>query len=63
MPFLIKRFASKMQDRFHQQFDQQPQDYSQTNNEGDVTIDKTASSNKNKKNDIGEFIDFEEIDE
>ena len=59
-PFLIKRFADRMQDRFNQQFDQQSQDYSQNNKEGDVTIETNTSSNKKKKNDIGEFIDFEE---
>ena len=62
-PFLIKRFADRMQDRFNQQFNQQYQHDSQNNKEGDVTIESNPLGNKNKKNDIGEFIDFEEVDE
>jgi len=61
-PVLIKRFANKMQDRFQKQFNQQYQDHSQ-NKDGEVTIEKDASINKKTTNDIGEYVDFEEVDE
>ena len=61
-PILIKRFANKMQDRFQKQFNQQYQDHPQ-NKDGEVTIEKTTSTHKQKTNDIGEYVDFEEVDE
>ena len=63
-PVLLKRFAKKMQDRFQQQFNQQynqPQDTSQE--EGKITIEKTKPSTKTKSDDVGEYVDFEEVDE
>ncbi len=61
-PILIKRFAKKMQDRFQQQFNQQYQGHNQTK-EGEVTIEKNKSTPKKKTNDIGEYVDFEEVNE
>jgi len=62
-PFLIKRFADRIRDRFNQQFDQQYHDYYQNNKEGDITIEKNPSSNKKGKKEVGEFVDFEEVNE
>ena len=53
-PILIRRFANKMQDRFQKH----PQ-----NKDGKVTIEKNASINKKTTDNIGEYVDFEEVDE
>ena len=60
-PILLKRFTKKMQDRFQQQFNQQYQ--SPQPEEGKVTIEKTNTSTKTKSDDIGDYVDFEEVDE
>ena len=60
-PYLIKYFANKMQERFSQQFNQK---YSKntTQKEGSVIIEKTNNSTKIKSEEIGEYVDFEEVD-
>ena len=63
-PFLLKYFANKMQDRFEQQFNQHYQNQqSKAQEEGKVTIEKTKTSVQSKSNNVGEYIDFEEVDE
>jgi hypothetical protein len=62
-PYLLKRFANKMQDKFGQQFN----DTSYSNKEsaqpeGEVTIEKKKSTKK-KSDNIGDYVDFEEINE
>lgn len=57
-PFLVKKTFDKMQDKANQQHQQQ------TKKEGEVTIDtssgKTGVSNKK---DVGDYVDFEEVDD
>ena len=63
-PFLLKYFANKMQDRFEQQFKQQHQDQqSKAQEEGKVTIEKSKNSAQSKSKNLGEYVDFEEVDE
>ena len=63
-PILIKRFASKMQDRFGQQFNQHNQNQqSQNEQEGKVTLEKTKASTKTKSDNLGDYVDFEEVEE
>ena len=50
-----------MQDRFQQQFNQQYQ--SPPQEEGKVTIEKTKLSTKTKSDTLGDYVDFEEVDE
>jgi hypothetical protein len=59
-PFLIKRFAKKMQDRFNQQSQNQKKP---SQEEGKVTIKKANNSAKIKSDNVGEYVDFEEVDE
>jgi hypothetical protein len=58
-PILLKRFATKMQDRFGQQFNQQPP----KQQEGKVTLEKTKTSTKTKSDNLGDYVDFEEVEE
>jgi len=63
-PILLKRFANKMQDRFQGQFHQQHQDTQKPpQEEGKVTIEKTNTSSKTRSDDVGDYVDFEEVDE
>tara|TARA_B100001250_G_scaffold59724_1_gene46536 strand:+ start:2884 stop:3144 length:261 start_codon:yes stop_codon:yes gene_type:complete len=59
-PILIKNFARKMQDRFTRQYETQQ---NQTHKEGEVIIEKKDNSTKKKSDAIGEYVDFEEVDE
>ena len=62
-PILIKRFANKMHDTFNHNFNQRGQDqHKKSQNEGDVTIEKNNNSTKKKPDDIGEYVDFEELE-
>ena len=59
-PFLMKRFANKIQERFNKQYqnsENPPQE------EGEVTLERTDTSTKTKSNDLGDYVDFEEVEE
>ncbi len=56
----MKRFANKMRDRFQQQYHNQQES---THEEGEVIIEKMNTSAKKTSNDIGEYVDFEEVEE
>jgi len=63
-PILLKRFANKMQDRFKGQFNQQygnPQ--KPVHPEGKVTLKKTRPSTQTKSDGVGDYVDFEEVEE
>ena len=63
-PILLKRFANKMQDRFQQQYGQQHQNpQNPTQEEGKVTFEKTKPSTQTKSDEVGDYVDFEEVDE
>lgn len=60
-PFLIKLFANKMQDKFRQEFNQQ---YKNNDlKEGEVTIENKKKSSNSKTDKVGDYVDFEEVDE
>ena len=60
-PFLIKRFANKMQDKFRQEFNQQYKN--NDSKEGEVTIENNKKSSNSKTDKVGDYVDFEEVDE
>ena len=63
-PILLKRFANKMQDRFKGQFNQQYENpQNPTAPEGKVTLEKTKTPTKNKSDNLGDYVDFEEVEE
>ena len=63
-PILLKRFASKIQDRFGQQFNHQNQNQQpHKQQEGKVTLEKTKTSTKTKSDNLGDYVDFEEVEE
>ncbi len=57
-PVFIARFIRKTQERFNDQYKyQQPKE-----KEGSVTVD-SKNEKKEYKKDIGEYVDFEELEE
>ena len=63
-PILLKRFANKMQDRFQKQFNRQHQNtQNQPQEEGSVTIEKTNISTQTKSDNVGDYVDFEEVED
>lgn len=58
-PFLIKKVAEKMQEKAQQQYGNQQQS---TVKEGETVIDKAPRNQRQSKDDVGEYVDFEEID-
>lgn len=58
-PFLIKKVAEKMQQQAQQQYGNQQQT---SVKEGETVIDKAPRNQRQSKDDVGEYVDFEEID-
>ncbi len=58
-PLLLRYVTKKAGEKFQQQFSQYQEPKQQT--EGDVTIEK-KSEKKSSNKDVGEYIDYEEID-
>lgn len=63
-PYLIKYINKKAQERFGGQFqNQRRQTYQGSRpNEGETVIDKMPNSQKKSNNNVGEYVDFEEVD-
>ncbi|KJD32940.1 hypothetical protein PK35_08165 [Tamlana nanhaiensis] len=64
MPFFLKFVAKKAEARFGGQFSQyqqQQRNQQKTTKEGEVIIDKIPNTKASNK-DVGEYVDFEEID-
>ena len=59
-PILLKRYINKKQSQFNQQFNQQD---SPVEKEGKVSIKTKPKKSKNDTNDMGEYVDFEEVDD
>lgn len=59
-PIILKRAANKFEERVRQQ-----QGYTETKKEkvGETVIDKKPNSSQKQSNTVGEYVDFEEVDE
>ena len=63
-PYLLKRMANKMNQKFQNQFNQQfNQKNSPEEKEGEVIIKTKSTKSKTDTNDMGEYVDFEELDD
>lgn len=60
-PLLLKYFLRKVGKKFEQQFNQSDP-MQQKKNEGEVSIEKKPKNSRKSNNDVGEYIDYEEID-
>ena len=56
-PYLLRHMSNKMNDNFSQNKRSKPK-----KNEGEVSIDKMPKRNKESNNNIGDYVDYEELD-
>ena len=61
-PYLMRFVAKKAEQKFGQQFNQQQNRAQTQQKEGETTIDKTPKQNKASNKNVGEYVDYEEID-
>jgi len=62
-PYLMRYVAKKATERFGQAFGNDPfSTPNQKKDEGEVTIDTSKANTKTSKNNVGEYVDYEEID-
>ena len=59
-PFLMKYAAKKAEERFGGQFQKQPKQ-EPLKKEGEISIDKMPNTKTSNK-DVGDYVDYEEID-
>ncbi len=57
---ILKYFLNKIGSKFQQQFNQQTNP--ETNKKGDVVIEKKSKTGRKSNKNVGEYIDYEEID-
>jgi len=60
-PYLVRYVAKKAEQKFGQQFNQQ-QNPQPKENEGEISIDKMPNKNTSGNKNVGEYVDYEEID-
>ncbi len=63
-PYLMKYIAKKANERFGQTFGNDPfqNNPQQKNEEGKVTIDKSQANTKTSNPEVGEYVDYEEVE-
>jgi len=59
-PILLGRYIKRKQSQFNTQFNQQD---SPAEKEGEVSIKIKPKKSKTETNDMGEYVDFEELDD
>lgn len=63
MPYVLRFFMKKAQRNFQQQFGQQQRQYA-SKKEGEVSVDHSLDKKQKPTNSsVGEYVDFEEIDD
>ena len=61
-PVLMRFVAKKAKQRFGQQFNQHQNHQEPLQKDGEISIDKTPEQQKASNKDVGEYVDYEEID-
>lgn len=65
-PFLLRFVAKKAEQKFGEQFkdfkNKSNQQQQQNQKEGETVIDKMPNQNKPSNSEVGEYVDYEEID-
>lgn len=60
LPYLLKRFIEKQKDKFYQANPHWQND--QRKPEGEISIKRTQKNNKGNSDNVGEYIDYEDMD-
>jgi len=61
-PLLMRYVAKKAEQKFGQKFGQHQKPPQTVKKEGEISIDKSPNANKSSNKDVGEYVDYEEID-
>ncbi len=61
-PYLLKYLSKKAEKRFGERFGEPPHQQTRKNKEGETIIDKMPQSTSSSNKDVGEYVDYEEID-
>lgn len=61
-PYLVRYMSKKMNERFRGQFQQQQNQSEPKHKEGETVIDKIPKQDTSSNKNVGEYIDYEEID-
>lgn len=61
-PYIVKYLTKKANQKFEQIFQQQSFQRESPKKEGATTIDKNPLNSKKSNTNVGEYVDFEEID-
>ena len=61
-PLLMRYVAKKAEQKFGQQFGQRQQPQQAKKKEGEISIDKKPQQSKTSNKDVGDYVDYEEID-
>ena len=63
-PIILRYFLKKVGKKFEQRFSQfgPMAGQQQQQKQGEITIDKKPEKKRKSKNDVGDYIDYEEID-
>ncbi len=61
-PVLMRYVAKKAEQKFGQQFNQYQQPKEAKKKEGEISIDKMPNQQKSSNKNVGEYVDYEEID-
>lgn len=59
LPFFLKRYINKVQDRARQQYKNQQEPNVKV---GETVIDKKPLNTNQSNNKVGEYVDYEEVD-
>jgi len=62
-PILLKYAMKKAGKQFEKQFSQFNQRQQPRKEEGEITIDKIPKGSKKSNNDVGEYVEYEEVKE
>jgi len=64
-PIILKKMVNKMGSNFQSSFTNFSKQAHSQKKEGDITIEKSKKKSKKikSKNDVGDYIDYEEVDE
>jgi hypothetical protein len=61
-PYMVRYMSKKMNERFGGQFQQQQNHSGPKHKEGETVIDKIPKQDTSSNKNVGEYIDYEEID-
>lgn len=63
LPYLVKRYINKQKEKFYRQGPYYKEKEDKSKKSGDVHIKNIPKEEKKNKNNLGEYVDFEEMDD